>query len=1399
MIRRQNLASVMLLFGILATVTSALAQQPPSTPAIPRFADFHAASPVISNATTQIQPRRASAKAATAVGDRCTTIDFEGLGDSQFVPDFDDVSLPGWISTIEDTQPGGHGNFSNEPSPVTTVFWSSQFGNPTARDILFGSPVSSVSFHYASAFAVSLQAFDVDGNLLTTSNGARNGPNNANRYTTFSPLSVATIGDKIAKVTFHGFADFTGIDNLKVCRRPKIHGVEVTQAIQEYQKIADLEAALAGGDPPVPIVAGKPAALRVYFDEMQVATPIIVEADIDGNIATKSAVIPPGCKFDKQRVRGTGCSSVDFHFTPPGGAWTAIVKLKDADDTELEAHVLPFVSRAPEFIHLRAVTVCDGIDAGGDWECEDNAVLPGLIDKLRRTAPTASVTAGVTNNVVRFDRALYPSNDGGFAWWVAMVAGVNRINGLFDWTAAQLGVRNYYFGIVSENRAPGGIGGIVHAIPGRAGAGRNKAERLGVETNAEVVAHETGHMLGRKHTNNAVPAAVGNVPPGCYNFAQDSSTDWPYANTRIQSATKLEVGFDVAADKALDPQNTYDWMSYCTPRWISPFTYVHEMTEALNGAASAPAQLAKAAALVGAFWTVSGTISGGTATLDPVFVRDVEGPTAMGSGTYSIVVKNGGGSALFTRLFTPAEPHSESVGPEVGGLLTYFELIPVQAGAAQIVVLAPGSVEIASVLLAGAAPGVAFTSPAPGAILNGQRNIQWTITDPDSSAFESALEYSADGGLTWLSLGHTNQSVLRVDFDQLPGSDGHALLRVFVSDGAHTGSAVSPAFAVPSHAPTVAILDNERSYFRLGDLVWLRANAHDRDDGVLDGSAVQWLSSRDGPLGAGASLPVYTLTAGTHTITVIATDSDGNSSRASEQITVAAVGPSVALTPHGLEVIGARSCVEITVDATAGSPGVPLAAVGISVDGGASFFDITDFPRPYTFLPIGTGARFWHIVVHAFDAAGYWDVKDVRYFTAAPCNAPNVAPVADAGDDRTVPAPGGTAALLLDGSGSTDPDSPYPGNGDIVAFDWFKDYGQPGETPLGSGQQVQVMLGVGVHQVALRVTDSGNLTSVAQVTITVQAAPVASGTAIVPSVNPIVAGQGVSFTATVSGSNPAGAVTFKDGVAVLCNAVPLVSGQAQCAAGALAVGSHGITAEYAGDAANSPSTSPAVTQVVSKAGTGVSIGAHTPNPSVSGAPVAVTANVAVLAPGAGTPTGTVTVTDGSVSCPITLPATSCELVLTGDGLRALSATYSGNAGLTGSTSPLVAHIVGVPTATLDIDASVTETRYDAHSDGLIVIRYLFGLRGPALTANALGGTASRTDPADVKNYLDGINLALDVDGNGTPDALTDGLMIIRYLFGLRGNALVAGAIAQTPPPTRTDPQDIADYIQSLMP
>ena len=131
---------------------------------------------------------------------------------------------------------------------------------------------------------------------------------------------------------------------------------------------------------------------------------------------------------------------------------------------------------------------------------------------------------------------------------------------------------------------------------------------------------------------------------------------------------------------------------------------------------------------------------------------------------------------------------------------------------------------------------------------------------------------------------------------------------------------------------------------------------------------------------------------------------------------------------------------------------------------------------------------------------------------------------------------------------------------------------------------------------------------------------------------------------------------------------------------------------------------------------------------------------------------------------------------------------------------IVTRVVGKVTDvvnTLDIDGSAPGSKYDALTDGLLVIRHLFGLTGTSLTAGVLGATATRTDAATVLAYFDAMGLALDIDGNGRVDALTDGLLVLRYLFGLRGAALIAGAVdAQA---TRKTAADIEAYLQTLMP
>jgi hypothetical protein len=203
------------------------------------------------------------------------------------------------------------------------------------------------------------------------------------------------------------------------------------------------------------------------------------------------------------------------------------------------------------------------------------------------------------------------------------------------------------------------------------------------------------------------------------------------------------------------------------------------------------------------------------------------------------------------------------------------------------------------------------------------------------------------------------------------------------------------------------------------------------------------------------------------------------------------------------------------------------------------------------------------------------------------------------------------------------------------------------------------------------------------------------------------------------------------------------------------------------------------------------------NPSVSGQTVIFTASVAP-----NTATGTVlfqlgaTPLPGCVAVTVSAGQAQCSISTLAIGANNVSAVYSGDNGNLASTSSALNQVVIPPT--LDIDASNSLTKYDTPTDVVLVVRYLFGLTGSSLVTGALGGTATRTDPVQIKNYLDAIRPVLDVDGNGRADALTDGLLIVRHLLGLNGDALIAGAV-DLQSGTRTLAVDIHNYLQSLMP
>ncbi|MGE5827108.1 MAG: Ig-like domain repeat protein, partial [Micromonosporaceae bacterium] len=205
-------------------------------------------------------------------------------------------------------------------------------------------------------------------------------------------------------------------------------------------------------------------------------------------------------------------------------------------------------------------------------------------------------------------------------------------------------------------------------------------------------------------------------------------------------------------------------------------------------------------------------------------------------------------------------------------------------------------------------------------------------------------------------------------------------------------------------------------------------------------------------------------------------------------------------------------------------------------------------------------------------------------------------------------------------------------------------------------------------------------------------------TVVVSSANPSVAGDNVTFTATVSPASATGTVQFSiDGTVV--GFVPVVAGQAPYTTAALAVGAHLVSASYSGDAAYLPSTSPTLTQTVGpplRPTTTVVTSNRNPA-STYGQNINFTATVRPVT-GTGIPTGTVQFTiDGvNVGAPLTLNANGRATYSTAAlsaGTHTVIAIYSGSSIFAGSGSATFTQVVNPAASTTVVTSNANPSVY----------------------------------------------------------------------------------------------------------
>lgn len=388
----------------------------------------------------------------------------------------------------------------------------------------------------------------------------------------------------------------------------RVASAYLTQAVQSLEN-------------PVPLVAGKPALLRVFVT--------------NGGMA--GATRPP--------VRATFYrNDLPVHTAEiPGGDYSLPDRPEEGD--------LAASSNA----HIPAYVIRPGLEMV--IEIDPGSMQESASDAGRRLPPSGKLVVEVTE-VPPLDLTLVP-----FLWtwnpdWTLAdyAAGLSPNDELFRMTRETLPVGDFHLNVREPvwtsvaSEAKNTISMLVEVFVVRILDGARghymailpASERVGVATipgtigvsalNGYTMAHELGHNMNLRHAPCGGPAGL--------------DPDYPYVD-----GTTGAWGYDVLSGSLVSPRN-HDLMSYCPPGWISDFHFVKALVYRRSLETPVPAARAASATNLLLWGEVNDL---GETVLHPAFA--VEAPPVLPEtgGPYRLNGEDEAGNPLFALSFGAAE------------------------------------------------------------------------------------------------------------------------------------------------------------------------------------------------------------------------------------------------------------------------------------------------------------------------------------------------------------------------------------------------------------------------------------------------------------------------------------------------------------------------------------------------------------------------------------------------------------------------------------------------------------------------------------------------------------------------------------------------------------------------